>query len=180
MKWMMRTGVLAAALVVWMPAAAHAQWEVETDPIAFGLRGFSGHVGRQIAGGAGRLQIGVFGADVPEVWHGHDGVDIRARGVAVKADYFFGGHPGGLFVGVDGVYTHTRYQRDATGSETTRNGSGIGPRVGYRFNIGAHLYITPWVSVSYLFNTDDVMLGGERLEQKSYMFFPTVHVGWRF
>lgn len=179
MMTFMKVGMLAAALAC-MPGTADAQWEVEADPIAYGLKGFSGHLGRQVADGAGRLQIGMFGADVSEAWHGHDGFTLRGRGVTAKADYFLRGQPGGLFVGVDGVYTRTRYQHDTTGSQVTRNGGGIGPRVGYRLNVGDHLYITPWVSVSYLFDADDVTLAGERLEQQRYMVFPTVHVGWRF
>jgi hypothetical protein len=82
-----RLAVLAVALTT-VPVAAHAQWEIEADPIAYGLKGFSGHLGRQVAGGAGRLQIGVLGADVPEAWHGNDGVTQRARGVTATADYF--------------------------------------------------------------------------------------------
>ncbi len=178
MMTFIRRGLLATALV-WMPAAAQAQWEVEADPIAYLLKGFSGHLARQVAHGAGRLQVGVFGVEVPEAWHGHDGVSQRARGVTAKADYFFRGHPGGLFVGADGAYTRTRYRHDATGSQVTTNGGSIGPRVGYRFNVGNRLYITPWVSVSYLFNTEDVVLAGQRLEQKRYLVFPTVHIGWR-
>jgi hypothetical protein len=175
----MRVGVLAAALAT-VPVAAHAQWEVEADPVAYGLKGFSGHLGRQIADGAGRLQIGVYGVDVPEAWHGNDGVTQRARGVTAKADYFLRGQPSGLFVGMDGTFSRTRHRHDAKGSEVMRNGGGIGPRVGYRFNLGDHLYITPWVSVSYLFNASDMVLAGERFEQRRYLVFPTVHVGWRF
>lgn len=174
-----RAAVVAAVLAL-IPAAALAQWEVEADPIAYGLKGFSGHLGRQVADGAGRLQIGAFGANVPEAWHGNDGLDLRARGVTAKADYFPRGQPSGLFVGVDATYSRTRFRREETGSQTTRNGGGIGPRIGYRFNIGEHFYITPWVSMGYQFNASDVTLDGERFEQNRYVIFPTVHLGWTF
>lgn len=179
MRMFLRIGMLAAALAS-IPFAVLAQWEAEADPIAYGLKGFSGHLGRQVADGAGRLQIGTFGADVPEAWHGNDGLNLRTRGVTFKADYFPQGRVSGLFVGVDTTYSRTRFQREATGSRMTRNGGGIGPRIGYRFHVGDHLYISPWVSVSYQFNAGDVTLDGERFEQKRYAIFPTVHVGWRF
>jgi hypothetical protein len=45
---------------------AQAQWEVESDPTAYALDGFSGHVGHPVFDGRLRLQVGVFGAETPE------------------------------------------------------------------------------------------------------------------
>jgi hypothetical protein len=50
----------------------------------------------------------------------------------------------------------------------------------YRFNVGERLFITPWVSMSYAFNSADVVVSRERFEQRGCVVFPTVHVGWRF
>ena len=49
-------------------ATAQAQWEVEADPIAFRLNGYSAHAGYRVE--AFRADIGPFGADIPESLHG--------------------------------------------------------------------------------------------------------------
>ena len=67
-----------------------------------------------------------------------------------------------------------------THERTYRNLAGLGPRMGYRFNVGNHLYVSPWVSVDYQFNAKDVAISGNRLHESKYSVFPAVHVGWRF
>lgn len=178
-----RSGVLVVVLILVLASTAtmaRAQWEVEADPVAYGLSGFSLHLARQALDGAGRVQVGIFGAEVPERFHGNDGFTVRTRGVTAKADYFLRGQPAGLFLGVDGNYSRVRYHLDTTGGRTTRNLFALGPRVGYRFNFGERVYLTPWVSTSYVFNTEDVIIDGERFEERPYRIFPAVHVGWRF
>ncbi len=44
-------------------AHAHAQVEVEADPVAYALNGFSLHAAKVM--GATRLSVGAFGIDVP-------------------------------------------------------------------------------------------------------------------
>lgn len=44
------------------PLSAHAQWEAESDPTAYALKGFSAHVRHPIFDGRLRLQVGAFGA----------------------------------------------------------------------------------------------------------------------
>jgi outer membrane autotransporter protein len=58
--------------------------------------------------------------------------------------------------------------------------AGLGLRVGYRFNLGDHFYVTPWVSFSYQFNAKDMIISGRRFEETKYRIFPTVHLGCRF
>ncbi|MEM1115261.1 MAG: hypothetical protein AAF845_03755 [Bacteroidota bacterium] len=53
------------------PVPAWGQVEVEADPIAYALSGYSGHVG-YVAGRA-RASVGVFAADAPEFFHGNEG-----------------------------------------------------------------------------------------------------------
>lgn len=175
------TILAAAASLLLIPAAAHAQWEVEADPIAYGLGGFSVHGARELPGGRERLQVGVFGADVPAAWLPNDAFTERARGVTVKFDYFLRDRPAGMFVGVDGDYSREDYGLKRTGASTSRNFFGLGPRIGYRFDVGRHFYVTPWFSAVYEFNVqDDVVLSGERFDQQKYSLFATVHAGWRF
>lgn len=191
MKAMMRSAVrprvaqitVAAVAVLALNCSARADatgWELEADPIAYALRGYSLHVARSFAGGAVRAQIGLFGADVPSAWHGHDGLDQRSRGVTVKVDYFLQQRSEGLFVGLDLNRERTRFRRKDGGESLSRDGSNLGLRTGYRFNVGKHWYIVPWLSVTRASDVDDVVLGGERYSQNRIQAFPTVHVGWRF
>jgi hypothetical protein len=176
----LQTMVMAAALLVLVPAAAHAQWEIEADPIAYAVGGFSAHVARELPDGRERLQVGVFGADVPASFLGNDAFSERSRGMTVKFDHFVGNGTAGFFLGVDGDYSREHYGLKATGESTDRNLFGLGPRIGYRFEVGRHLYVTPWFSAAYQFNVQDVALSGQQLDQKKYSLFATVHAGWRF
>jgi hypothetical protein len=170
-----------ATLVAGLGATpAVAQWEAEADPLAYVVSGFSAHVARRVSGGVVRVQLGVFGADVPEWLHGEPDFDLRTRGVTFKADYFFAGKAIGAFVGVDADYSRLRYRLVETREAAERNLTGFGPRVGYRFEPGERLYVTPWVSLRYLFNSEDVVISERRVSQNNYAVFPTVHVGWRF
>jgi hypothetical protein len=98
----------------------------------------------------------------------------------LKADYFPIRPAKGLFVGVQSDFSHDRYRFDSTSEDVHRNNFRLGPRLGYRFDVGHHLYISPWCSVVYQFDARDVVLSGHRYKQSNYTFFPTVHLGWRF
>lgn len=155
---------------------AEAQVEVEADPIAYILNGYSGHLAYRMD--SYRASFGVFAADVPEFFHGNDGWDFRASGATAKFDYLFSGL-NGAFVGLDTGYQRSRYEVD--GASTNRDGFSAGLRTGYRFPLGrSGLFVVPWVSVSYQFENDDVHLNGETFEGSPIFIFPTVHLGWRF
>jgi hypothetical protein len=72
-----------------------------------------------------------------------------------------------------------RYSLQETGARTDQNIVGFGPRIGFRFDLGQHLYST-WISLDYQFGAKDVILTGKRFEQTRLSLFPAVHVGWRF
>jgi hypothetical protein len=170
--------------VVWgwaIPSRARAQMEIEVDPVAYALKGYSVHVG-EVMGEKSRVQVGAFGYEIPKFYGGNDDFSRRGNGVTVKYDRFLGRRrTKGLFVGLDGNFTRTRYTLDATGEKTYRNDVTIGLRVGYRFEVGSHLYVTPWFSCGYVFNPGPpVVIDGQRFDRNSFGFFPTVHVGWRF
>ena len=159
---------------------AQARWELETDPTAFALRGFSAHVGHPISDGKLRLQLGAFGAETPEWIHGNRGFTENSRGATFKVDYFILRPRAGLFVGADSNYSRVRYELDQNRERTYRNIAGLGPRVGYRFNTGQHFYVTPWVSADYQFNAKDVTMSGKTFHESKFTVFPAVHLGWRF
>jgi hypothetical protein len=175
---------LGKFLVFWatlfLAGTAHAQWDAEADPTAYALKGFSAHVGHSIFDGRSRLQFGAFGAETPEWIHGNSGFTEDSRGVTFKFDYFPLRRSGGLFLGADSNYARVRYELDQTHERTYRNIVGLGPRVGYRFDLGKHLYVSPWVSVDYQFNAKDVTISGKVFHEERYSVFPAVHLGWRF
>jgi hypothetical protein len=159
---------------------ARAQSEIEADPVAFALRGYSVHVGKVIQG-ENRLQVGTFGYEMPKFYGGNQQFTRRGNGVTIKYDRFLDGRTKGLFIGADADFTRTRYTLDATKERTYRNDFTIGPRIGYRFEIGSHLYITPWFACGYVFNSGTpVILSNQKFDRSSFGFFPTVHIGWRF
>lgn len=181
MKYLKKSGIMLAVLLASVPGLATAQVriEVEADPIAYAVNGYSGHLAAFFTDRV-RAQVGAFGADVPEWLHGNDGFDVRTRGVTVKVDRYLSDRGTGAFVGLDGDYSRVRYRHDESGDATSRNLYGLGPRIGYRFNLGDRFFAVPWVSVRYVFNTSDVTLGGELLEESEFAVFPTVHIGFRF
>lgn len=172
---------IAPALIGMLAAAtANAQWEVEVDPFAYLMDGFSLHVAQNSRTSNSRLQGGIFQADVPEWIHGDDEFDVRMQGITLKADYFPFDETSGWFMGIDGTYYRMRYRLEQTGETEDSNQFGLGPRLGYRYEIGDDLYITPWISAQYVFNADDVYISGVRYSESDISVLPTVHLGWRF
>jgi hypothetical protein len=169
---------LAAALTLAPPTEAHAQVEFEADPLAYALNGFSLHAAKVL--GTTRLSVGTFGIDVPRSYHGNEGWSHSMRGAGVKWDYL-GASIDGWFTGADAGFMRTRYSIDPEGTKEQRNVIGAGVRAGYRLPLGgAGFYLSPWVSVSYNFDGDDVVVGTERFDRSAVTVFPTVHLGWRF
>jgi hypothetical protein len=171
--------VLCAAFSRLSPLA-QAQWEVEADPTAYALKGFSAHVGHRAFGGRSRLQFGAFGAETPEWIHGNNGFTEDSRGVTLKVDYFLHRPAGGFFFGADSNYARVRYELAQTHERTYRNLVGVGPRVGYRLNLGKHLYLSPWVSVDYQWNAKDITISAKTFRQGRFSLFPALHLGWTF
>ncbi|MGA8086225.1 MAG: hypothetical protein WCA10_02890 [Terracidiphilus sp.] len=162
------------------PLMARAQWEVETDPAAYALKGFSAHVGRPIWKGKAEVLLGAYGLETPKAWHGNEGFTETSKGIALKPDYFPLKPAKGLFVGMEADFSRDHYRFDSTGEDLQRNHFRLGPRLGYRFDVGRHFYISPWCAVVYQFNSQDEVISGHRFKQSNYTFFPTVHLGWRF
>jgi hypothetical protein len=173
-------GVLGLVLVALMagPTATAAQMEVEADPFAYALNGFSLHLAS--VQGSARVSIGTFGIDIPHFFHGNDGWSSSMRGAGLKLDYL-GRRSDGVFAGVDGNYMRMSYSLDATPERSKRDEITLGLRGGYRLPIGGGgLYLAPWVGVGYTFGGGDVTIGDQLFEHRAINVFPTVHVGWRF
>ena len=175
---MVRISVFTGLLVTLTPSAAYSQVEVEADPIAYVLNGYSGHLAYVFD--PARVSVGVFGVDVPQFFHGNEGWDLRSRGATVKVDYLISKLKG-LFVGIDTGYQRSEYTLESAEETEDQDLFGAGVRTGYRYFFrDTGFYVVPWVSVSYQFNAEDIVINGERFEQGQVQVFPTLHLGWRF
>jgi hypothetical protein len=150
--------------------------DVELDPIAYALDGYSLHVG--INRDHLRLDLGAYALAIPAWVHGQEGFDASFDGYGAKLQYFLRGDRLGAFAGIGGGVARVRIERDGLAARETMFSAGA--HVGYRFAIAKGIYATPWIGVDYAFDPADVMLGGERFEGKHWSVFPTVHLGYRF
>ncbi|MCH8542155.1 MAG: hypothetical protein LAT61_01170 [Alcanivorax sp.] len=167
--------------VLWLtPMAASAHFEMEADPFAYLVNGHSIHAAYLFEGGHWRMQLGSFSADVPRWLHGNDRFEVDVSGVTFKVDYYTSGQGRGWFFGGDVDRTRARYRLRSSGEKASDVMAGFGPRAGYRFQMNENLFISPWISVRYLFNVDDIEISGQRYDQDRISIFPTVHIGWRF
>jgi hypothetical protein len=175
-----RRAFMLCGMLNFLSIAAYAQWEVEADPAAYALSGYSVHIAHAIFDGKSRLQLGAFGAETPEWVHGNPGWTEKSHGVTFKVDYFPLQPLRGLFIGFDGNYARVRYTLQETNEKAYQNIVGLGPRIGYRFELGKHFYISPWVSFDYQVGAKDVKISGKTFEQGKLAIFPAIHLGWRF
>jgi hypothetical protein len=175
-----RIGVTALLLLFSLvaPSRVTAQVEVEVDPFAYALNGYSLHLATVLTDF--RVSLGAFGIDVPRAMHGNAGWNETMRGAGIKVDYLGSGIDG-FFAGADGGYMRNRYALATGGDAEVRGILGLGVRGGYRLPIGGSgLYVAPWVGVSRYFNGDPVTIGNDSFDRSSVAIFPTMHIGWRF
>lgn len=130
--------VLASIVTLAAPASACGQVEVEADPIAYILNGHSGHLAYTHP--PARLSAGVFKADPPHFFHGHEGWDVRSQGVTVKLDYLLPAMRG-LFVGLDAGYQRDEYAFESASEIKTQDQFRLGVRTGYRFFAPKHRFL---------------------------------------
>lgn len=169
---------LALALLASAASASPVRGDVELDPTAYALSGYSIHAG--IGYQHLRLDLGNFAMALPQFVHGDDGFDVAFDGYGAKLQYFFRGDQTGLFAGVDGgvVRVHARLQGSDLAADDTQIGAGV--HAGYRFSLPAGFYATAWLGVGYVFSADDVMLGGKTYDAQPFTVFPAIHLGYRF
>ncbi|HET7539089.1 MAG TPA: hypothetical protein VFK05_04435, partial [Polyangiaceae bacterium] len=55
----------------------------------------------------------------------------------------------------------------------------LGINAGFRWDLPANFYVTPWLGVGYAFGADDVTLGTRTFDANSLVVFPAVHLGYR-
>lgn len=165
-------------------------FELEVDPIAFILHGYSAHVGYQ--SGHFRWDAGVYGIQEPSSFSGYDEFDIRSNGGGIKMDYLFQKRKG-LLLGIESNISRERVSPKSNDSNPDNDltkrftNVSLSMRVGYRWMLGSKsnsykgLYIFPWVSfLSFNLNPQSASIQGKEYRQKTLSFFPTVHFGYSF
>jgi hypothetical protein len=152
--------------------------DLEADPIAYALNGFSIHAGLNTD--HVRYNFGIFGIEIPESFHGNEGFNSFMWGTGIKTDYFFRSTESGFYTGAGLDLTSLRISLEDTDSETTVAQVSAAINIGYKIKVTQHLFVKPWFGLSYLFNANDVEIDGQIFEQSSIRPFPTVHVGWSF
>lgn len=160
-----------------------AHFDVELDPIAYALKGFSVHLGYQK--NVIRYDAGVFGLDEPSSFSVNKDFKVRLKGFGIKAIYM-GNKPGGWFAGIGTDYGFVNATHKLTGDQKKGNTIGIGINGGYRVLVGktaktgSGLYFSPWLGVDKVFFVKKPVFTSTTYKEQNIRFFPTVHVGWRF
>ena len=168
----------ASILILAIPRSASAQVEIEVDPLAFALDGFSLNVGTVF--GQLRASVGTFGIDVPHSLHRRDGFDMTMRGAGLKVDWL-GKDAWGWFAGADASYYRNSYVAHDLRQTSQREEYVFGVRGGYRLPIGrSGLYLAPWVGVGFNFPEGDIHFNGKTFENRAITVLPALHIGWRF
>lgn len=158
-------------------AASKSRFDFEIDPLAYALDGYSLHVG---AGwGRYRFDVGNFALGLPQWLHGQEDFDASFGGFGVKLDAFLNDEQQlGAFLGLESSYTVIRVEDERSGQSDSARTISAGARVGYRFELPANLYVSPWVGFGYRFGGLPVA-GGRTFEMSPWAVFPTIHIGYR-
>lgn len=152
--------------------------DLEVDPTAYVLSGYSAHLG--LGWNRLRLDLGVFAMDLPTMLHGNEGWDASFDGAGVKLQWFPLAEQRGLFVDVSAGVSRRTATLVETGASQRDTIVGVGIDGGYRFDLPYNLYITPWAGLSRDLSPTDVMLDGKSFQKSAWTPFAAVHVGYRF
>jgi len=159
-----------------LPMSLQAGLELEVDPFAFALKGYSYHVAYK--GGSLRTDIGAYGLTLKKA-PGNPDFELEMDAQGVKIDYLFGE---GWFTGVSlgsgtlDISCPTCVTQEAQTRQFTNKG------VRFGVNIGAgHWYFAPWLGVDQMsLEGDPVLIGSKTYQSPEFQLFPTIHLGYRF
>jgi hypothetical protein len=158
------------------PPTSGFRADVEVDPTAYALSGYSLHVGlgwRKL-----RVDLGAFAMSVPDAIHGQDGFKLGFDGYGVKAQWFPMHDQTGLFTGVDGGVGRALVKLEGSQLAASDTRVTFGIHAGYRIEIASGFYATPWIGVSYAVGAEDKVLGDKRFDSNPWMVFPAIHLGY--
>jgi hypothetical protein len=161
-----------------------SRFELESDPIAFALKGYSLH-GIYVYQNL-RTDLGIFGIEQPESYSGNEGFQIQSAGVGLKVNYLLN-EAQTWFAGVGTGYSENNITFKESGEKHVHKLFGIGVHIGYRwfmFNKSEsafrNLYLTPWASIDYNKPLNSVSFAQQNYTQQTWSVFPTVHIGYKF
>lgn len=177
----MFTPVLVAAFVLLPSVSLEATGErvtldLEVDPLAYALDGYSVHAGVRVQ--RLRFDLGAFGLTVPKLFATNPDLDERYDGYGVKIDYRLADGRWVPFVGVSGSRVLLRLTEERSGLALAEWRASFAVRTGLEIDIVAGFYLTPWVSLGYELPSSRLTLGREVYERSPWRIFPTVHLGW--
>lgn len=181
MNFSMLLLTLAFCLLNANASAGESGTEVEIDPIAYALSGYSIHLGR--FSGAWKFDINAASESLnkSETKTFLSNTDFTTRFVTygAKVDYIGASHFG-FHVGLQWDYIQWRYTSTVSNTSVNNNVQDAGVRVGYRWGAGS-LYVDPWVGFLYNYQgVGNIGVGGQNYVQRNFQIFPTLHVGFRF
>lgn len=159
-------------------ATSRVRADIEIDPLAYALEGYSVHVGlgrRHV-----RVDLGAYAMTLPESLRANKDFDASFDGFGVKVQYFRDPRQRGGFVGVDGGVTRLQVADPRTAESARQNQVGVGVNAGWRFMLGGHFYATPWAGIGYSFTGSDVRLATGDYDVSRLTPFAAVHIGYRF
>jgi hypothetical protein len=165
---------MAASSIAASGRTFHA--DVEVDPTAYILDGFSLHAG--LGWNAFRLDLGVFAMAVPRAVHGQDGFDQSFDGYGLKFQWFPFHKQSGLFTGVDAGMARSLITRRENQLAHRDRQASVGIHGGYRLEITGGLYATAWLGLGYAVGTEEVVLDDRTFKPNPWTVFPAIHIGY--
>ncbi|MGL1903687.1 MAG: autotransporter outer membrane beta-barrel domain-containing protein [Fibrobacterales bacterium] len=170
------TTTLITTLIIFfvLLSPCHAQFEIEVDPLAYILKGYSLH-GIYLLDET-KIDVGVFGLELPED-SDNKNFTVYFKGAGFKYDWY-GNALDGFFTGIQGSIATVEFSYASQNKNRIITSSGV--RVGYRWSWG-HFFVTPWVSVDYNHNWgSEVVIQQNKYDYTSISLFPTIHLGYHF
>jgi hypothetical protein len=155
--------------------------EIEVDPIAYILSGYSFHLGEYVS--SWKFDVNTaseqFNQSETKSLLSNSNFTTKFTSYGAKLDYI-GVSQVGIHVGLQWDYMRWTYTNVSNAQKAKNTIQDLGVRIGYRFGSGA-FYLDPWIALLYNFQgTDSVAVAGQSYRPQHVQVFPTVHLGWRF
>jgi len=157
-------------------------FEIEIDPIAYMLKGYSIHGIYNYK--HLRFDLGYYGIETPGKLTGNENYNIKSTGFGIKANYLIK-KVNGFYTGIDLGYCESIATENESKLNDTGHNISLGTHIGYRIflfplqkNVLNGLYLTPWAGISYNHVYDKIKF--ENYKDSKFGYFATFHIGYRF
>lgn len=159
--------------------------ELEVDPIAYALKGYSLHL--IYVKQKWRTDLGVFAIEQPKGYGPNDGYSIYSSGLGLKFNRLINVKET-VFAGIGMGYVENRVLHIQSSETAVSKVGSIGIHAGYRWFpfkksdslFPKGLYLTPWASLDYNNKLNSVQFENTGYKQAKWSIFPTVHIGFKF